>query len=102
MSKLMELADAYAETMYLRQERHEARSALAAEIEKLERDAARYRWLRDNATHDVEPERLVVMYRAVSFVWDSPAFDAGKRLEPVPLDAAIDAAMKEATNGQSN
>lgn len=80
----------------------EARTAVVEAVEKLERDAARYRWLRDNATHDVEPEHIVVMYRALSFVWDSPSFEAGKRLAPVPLDAAIDAAMKEATNGQGN
>lgn len=47
MSKIMELADAYAEKLYLRQERHETRAALAAEVEKLERDAARYRWLKE-------------------------------------------------------
>jgi hypothetical protein len=43
MSKIMELADAYGECLYLRQERHEARAALQAEDERMEAEIERLR-----------------------------------------------------------
>lgn len=98
---LMELIDAYAElqsevdylqdqgttnqmaTIYPETERKctEACNAVVEAVEKLEADAARYRWLRDKAFSDI---------------W----IDYGGCYPRLGLDAAIDAAMKEATNGQ--
>ena len=98
MSKLMELADAYAslqsEVEYLQDQGttnqmatvypamyrkyEEARATLAAAVEKLEKDAARYRWMREYLPSDDTScdEALVAA------------------LTPEELDAAIDAAME--------
>ena len=72
MSKLLELADAYADAFEI----PSRRAALVAEIERVERDAARYRWLRDprNANRDE---------------WN----DFGPYSTPQQIDAAIDAAI---------
>jgi len=48
MSKLLELADAYADAFEI----PSRRAALVAEIERVERDAARYRWLRDGDAYE--------------------------------------------------
>ena len=63
----------------------EARTAVVEAVEKLERDAARYRWLRENHAW------LLLKH----FPANKPYVDAVE-----VIDAAIDAAMKEATNGQ--
>ena len=58
-----------------------------AEIERLRADADRYRWLRDHAkATDMLSDRETLVY-----VWHGPHRTAGRT-----LDAAIDAAMKEA------
>lgn len=93
MSRIMELADAYAKAAIFTHTVafHESRAALAAEIERVEKDAARYRWLREqNADLDA-------------------GFYVGDETDALPeditwvgadLDAAIDAAMKEVADGQ--
>lgn len=97
MSKILELADAYAgintHTRSLTG-MMEARAALVAEISriedalaKLEKDAARYRWLAWRS--DTNP--------IMPYDQKNDMFFFG-----FECDAAIDAAMKEATNGQGN
>ena len=41
MNNIMKLADAYAECMYLRREKHEVRAALEAAVTAFEKDAKR-------------------------------------------------------------
>lgn len=93
MSKLMELADTWAKGYAMHsKEGDEARAALAAEIEKLERDAARYRWLKGSGKAmavDNFKDKFRVVDVTVNLVvteWEDS------------FDVAIDAAM-EATNG---
>ena len=61
-------------------------TALQARVEQLEKDAARYRWLRDSPIADDQQEWLCV-----------GLFDMGGTVEVdgAELDAAIDAAMRE-------
>lgn len=69
---------------------------LHAENEALRADAERYRWLRDNHVGDAEVGAYgVVMSRSVSFAWHSPSWEAGQRMTPVTLDAAIDEARSK-------
>jgi hypothetical protein len=77
----------------------DARMALERELEAVRKDAERYRWLRENRAQDEEPEGISgPMYSDVYFRWFSPRWKNGKRIEPVTIDAAIDAAMKTDPN----
>lgn len=75
-----------------------ARHPLVLSVEALRADAGRYRWLRDNCVGTVAPEGIVTTHMELSFIWYSPTWENGNRCDPVSLDSAIKAAMKEAGN----
>jgi len=98
MSKLLELADAYFESSidWVNDNPIQtARAALAAEIERVERDAARYRWLR-NPSQDVA---LVldkeVGYKDLSDDGRTGGYGIYEYRAGDELDAAIDAAIAD-------
>ena len=90
MTSTMDLADAYAnETFFVGngvsppQKIKQLRAELHQRIKELERDAKRYRWLRD--AHPATEEIIVVYWK-----------DITRDCRNEELDAAIDRAMSEA------
>lgn len=97
---LIELIDSMEGYYYGSDSYIKARTTVVEAVEKLERDAARYRWLRENKyiwsdfSYIAHSSKKVVGIESQWF-----AVEAEKNPTREHLDAAIDAAM-EATNGQ--
>lgn len=97
MSNIMELIDAYAavstgavpdaDRYKIGLRIQEARAAVVEAVEKLEKDAARYRWLRDKSW--------------AVYLKEGPDSHGWFPSDGEDIDAAADAAM-EATNGQDS
>ena len=91
MSRLIELADAYAMVVYQTknpdsEEADAGRAALVAEIERVERDAARYQAIREGL--EVYPDNSGIV---ISLIDDFGV----ETLRGQQADVAIDASMKE-------
>lgn len=71
------------------------RDALLARVEAAERDAGRYRWLRNESLHRLIRGPICID----ADTWGEPVMACGKHitLDGATLDAAIDAAMEGGT-----
>ena len=84
MTKLMELIECY-RTAGCKAEHNAYKEAVVAEVERLKKDAARYRWLREYLpSDDTSCDEAIVA-----------------ALTPEELDAAIDAALENTNEDQS-
>lgn len=72
-----------------------AEKNLVAAIDALAKDAARYRWLRDQPPHHNEPDLPEVIKSINIDLWKG---SLGKVLTGVDADAAIDAEMEKAND----
>ena len=87
MNNIMKLAQEYAVRYRVNRAVDEARAALEAAVEQLEKDAERYRWLRER-------------YTAVNFDWEESGQQAvifttdNFPIATISCDETIDAAME--------
>lgn len=86
---IMKLADAYAYEFAYADDEQQSRAALLAAVEELAKDAARYRWLRNNC--------LNAGHGSVTVFLDDRGGSGNfhKQIYKEQIDSAIDQSMKD-------